>query len=218
MPNKKKKLKKIPAKPDTWYGKAWYFIWHDNSTWSWIVTLILIYLVLKFLIYPGVGLVFGTNSPVVVVISQSMEHNGMPFEEWWGENKDYYLTLNITKDEFSKYPFKNGFNKGDIMFITGKKSRDIKIGDVLVFKSQKPYPFIHRIIQKENKTEWIFQTSGDNNKAQISDSEVDETRVHERLILGTAAFKIPYLGYIKIWLADLIKSTDIGYIIPSNIN
>jgi len=217
MPKKKKKLKKRTKKLDAWYGKAWYFIWHDNSTWSWIVALILIYVILKFLIYPGIGLIFGTNSPMVVVISDSMEHKEMPFDEWWVENKDYYLTINITRADFSTYPFKNGFNKGDLMFITGKKPENIKIGDVIVFQSQKPYPIIHRVIKKEYKSIWVFETKGDNNEAQVRDDELDEAKVHEKQILGKAIFNIPYIGYIKIWLAELIKAAGINYLFSSNL-
>jgi len=217
MPKKNKKLRKKPKKPDTWYQKLWYFIWYDNSIWNWIVILILIYVIIKFLVFPGVGLVFGTSTPLVVVISNSMEHNGMLLEKWWAENKDYYLTMNITKADFETYPFKNGFNKGDLMFIKGKKPEDIKVGDVIVFKAQKSYSLIHRVIKRENKTEWIFQTKGDNTESQIEENELDETRVYERQILGKATLRIPYIGYVKIWFTELIKAVVGDNILPSKI-
>ena len=205
--NSKKKKKEI-KKPTTWYGRLWYFIWHDNSTASWIVNIILAYLIIKFIIYPGMGLVLGTNFPIVAVVSDSMEHH-LPLDEWWAKNEDYYLALNITKADFETYPFKNGFNRGDIMFLLGKKPEDIKIGDVIVFQSKKPYPIIHRVIMKDNKSMWVFQTKGDNNKAQIRDGELDETRILEKQLLGKAVVRIPLLGYVKIWFVELMKITGI---------
>ncbi|MBW2991542.1 signal peptidase I [Candidatus Woesearchaeota archaeon] len=208
--NSKKKKKEV-KKPTTWYGKLWYFIWHDNSMASWIVNIILAYIIIKFLVYPGLGLVFGTNFPIVAVVSDSMEHH-MNLDKWWDKNEDYYLALNITKSDFETYPFKNGFNRGDIMFLIGKEPRDINIGDVIVFQSKKPYPIIHRVIKKQDKGMWVFQTKGDNNKAQIRDEHLDETRVLEKQILGRAVMRVPWLGYVKIWFVDLMKLTGIYYL------
>jgi signal peptidase I len=201
---RKKKDKKELKKPTTWYGKIWHFIWHDNSAASWVVNVILAYVIIKFLVYPGLGLVFGTNFPIVAVVSNSMEHH-QSFDDWWTANEDYYLSLNITKADFENYPFKNGFNRGDIMFLVGKNPQDINIGEVIVFQSKKPYPIIHRVIDKQEKGMWVFQTKGDNNKAQIRDSELDETRVLEKQILGKAVFRLPWLGYVKIWFVDFVN-------------
>ena len=59
----------------TW-KKIWYFIWEDNSIWSWIVNIILAFVLIKFIVYPGLGLILSTSHPVVAVVSESMEHNG----------------------------------------------------------------------------------------------------------------------------------------------
>ena len=205
---KEAKKEKEPKKPTTWYGEVWYFIWHDNSVASWIVNIILAYVIIKFIVYPGLGLIFGTHFPIVAVVSNSMEHH-QSFDQWWTTNEDYYLALNLTKDDFETYPFKNGFNRGDIMFLIGKKPGDIKLGDVIVFQSGKPYPIIHRVIKKDDMSMWVFQTKGDNNKMQIRDSELDETRVLEKQVLGKAVFRAPFLGYVKIWFVDLMKITGI---------
>ncbi|KYK27224.1 hypothetical protein AYK26_04140 [Euryarchaeota archaeon SM23-78] len=235
MPFKRrKKHKKEPKKPTTWYGKIWYFIWHDNSIWSWIVNIILAYIIIKFIVYPGMGLILGTNFPIVAVVSNSMEHH-MPFDNWWANNEDYYLGQNITKADFETYPFKNGFNKGDIMFLIGKKPEDISIGDVIVFQSGEPYPIIHRVIKKEEMNVWVFQTKGDHNGVQIRkyiDPKtgktqffavgenvpnnyiviLDETRVLEKQLLGKAVFRVPWLGYVKILFVDIMKFTGIYYL------
>lgn len=222
MFNKKQDKEKIqekkpeapPKLPTTWYGKVWWFIWNDNSAASWIVNIILAYLIIKFIIYPGLGLVFGTNFPIVAVVSNSMEHH-QGFDDWWDKNEDYYLSVNITKADFESYPFKNGFNRGDIMFLIGKKPEDIKVGDVIVFQSKKPYPIIHRAIGKDQMNMWVFQTKGDNNKAQIRDNELDETRVLETQLLGKAVLRVPWLGYVKIWFVDLLNALGMtSYVNP----
>jgi signal peptidase I len=229
----KRFLKKELKKPTSWYGKIWFFIWHDNSAASWIVNILLAYLIIKFVIYPLLGLIFGTNFPIVAVVSNSMEHH-MNLDDWWVKNEDYYLALNITKTNFEDYPFKNGFNRGDIMFLIGKKPGEIRIGDVIVFQSKKPYPIIHRVINKEDKAMWVFQTKGDNNKDQIREyvdplsgklvllglgqsapdgytPVFDETQILEKQLLGKAVLRVPWLGYVKIWFVDLMKMTGLYY-------
>ena len=54
--------------------KVWKFIWEDDSALSWIVNVILAFVIVKFLIYPGLGLVLHTTHPVVAVVSGSMDH------------------------------------------------------------------------------------------------------------------------------------------------
>ena len=62
---------------------------------------------------------------------------------------DKWYTLNgISKDEFAEFPFKNGFNKGDIIVLKGKKPEYIEVGDVIVFWSAKRDPIIHRVVRK----------------------------------------------------------------------
>ena len=77
--------------------KTWYFIWEDDSIWSWIVNIILAFVLIKFIVYPGLGFVLSTSHPVVAVVSESMEHN-MEFNEWWEQNKDWYIENGINKE------------------------------------------------------------------------------------------------------------------------
>lgn len=172
--------------------KIWRFLTKDNSIMSWIVNLILAFIIVKFLIYPGLGLVFQTPYPVVAVVSGSMEHNAN-FENWWEENQDYYLDKGVTKSEFELYDFHNGFNKGDIMVLQGAK--EYKKGDILVYSTPyHNYPIIHRIIDEDP-----LITKGDNNKVE------DPNQIQEEQIQGKAIVKIPLLGWIKIWFTELIK-------------
>src|SRR3989338_8734422 len=127
--------------------KTWWFIWEDDSIWSWIVNIILAFVLIKFIVYPGLGLLLGTHYPIVAVVSSSMEHDGN-FENWWNGQSTWYLNNDITKENFLTFDFRNGFNKGDIMILYGKKAKDIGIGEVIVFKSGRPDPIIHRVVKK----------------------------------------------------------------------
>lgn len=196
--------------------KVWHFVWEDNSIWSWIVNIILAFILIKFLVYPGLGLALGTSYPIVAVVSNSMEHN-YDFDTWWQNSEEYYSGIGIVKSSFEKFPLKNGFNKGDIMVLWRANPNNIKIGDVIVFISArtnpKPDPIIHRIIIiEENNGNTAYQTKGDNyitNRRQINacfpDGCIYESDIQQSQIIGKALFKVPYLGYIKIWFVDLLN-------------
>ena len=191
----KKKFKK------TW-KKIWWFIWEDNSIWSWIVNIILAFLIIKFLFYPGLGLIVGTQHPIVAVVSSSMEHNET-FDKWWPYQNQWYSKMDISKERFETFPFKNGFNKGDIIFLIGSNPKDIRIGNIIVFQSAKPDPIIHRVVAKWQYNEkYYFQTKGDNrltNQESIRSTQIDETNISENTVIGKALFRVPWLGYVKIW-------------------
>ena len=170
----------IPPRPKKKYNlkqvlkKTWWFIWEDDSVLSWIVNVILAFVLIKFIVYPGLGLIVGTNYPIVAVISGSMEHDGS-FDNWWESpaacqqelctQEKFYNLYGISKSEFEEFKFNHGFNKGDIIFLRNVK--DSEIGDVLVFMSPyKPEPIIHRIIKisvEDNGK--IYLTKGDHNLA-----------------------------------------------------
>ena len=185
--------------------KAWRFIWEEDSIWSWLVNILLAFILIKFVVYPGLGFLLQTSHPVVAVVSESMEHND-GFDKWWGKAGKWYVSNGISKEDFASFPIDNGFNKGDIMVLKGKIASDIKVGDIIVFWSIKKDPIIHRVVKKwqENKV-YYFQTKGDNNPDSIKNFALDETKVSEEQIVGNAIIKIPLLGYIKIWFAELLN-------------
>ena len=194
----KKEVRKLPK-------KIWYFIWEDNSIWSWIVNIILAFVLIKFIVYPGLGFLLTTSHPVVAVVSGSMEHN-MGFDEWWEKNNNWYIENGINKEEFKAFSLKNGFNKGDIMVLIGKNVKNIEVGDVIVFKGDRIDPIIHRVVDKKQINSVIsFQTKGDNNKDSIKNNQLDETNIKEEEIIGKAVLRIPLLGYIKIGFVELLK-------------
>ena len=194
---KKGKINKI-------FKNTWHFIWEDDSIWSWLVNIVLAFVLIKFIVYPGLGFVLSTTHPIVAVVSSSMEHD-RSFDEWWDINKQWYIEMDLSNEYFSKSPFKNGFNKGDIMILKGEKPQDIKIGEVIVFQSKRPDPIIHRVVKKwKEEGTYYFQTKGDNNQDSFSSPFLDETRISEDKLVGKAICRVPLLGYIKIWFVQLI--------------
>ncbi len=212
-------------KPETQWGKIWYFIWYEDSLASWVVNIILAFILIKFLIYPGLGLIMGTSLPVVAVVSESMDHdyvkdscnpryilcgevitNKDNKQEYWETCGEWYEDQGITQEAFSDYKLSKGFSKGDIIVLRGKKPENIAVGDIVVFQAQKPYPIIHRVVAKEQTaTGYIFETKGDHNQYQITETGLNEKMVHENLIIGTAAARVPWLGWVKIAVVDLIQ-------------
>lgn len=191
--------------------KLWWFLWEDNSILSWIANFVLAFVLIKFVVYPGLGFLLGTAFPVVAVVSGSMEHDG-DFATWWQSDayclgkpcsqKDWYALYEIREENFQQYSFKNGFNKGDIMVLGGIEPKNIKIGDVLVFSKQQSDPIIHRVvaIQTDNEKGFIFQTKGDHN----ADSGDMDKEIQEQKIIGKAIMRIPFLGWIKIAFVEII--------------
>jgi len=169
------------------------------------VNVILAFVLIKFIIFPTLGFVLSTTHPIVAVVSGSMEHDAR-FEPWWEAHGQWYESRNITLKEFRSFPFREGFNRGDIMLLYGKKPKDIKRGDVIVFQSTSRDPIIHRVVDKrQDKSDYVFQTKGDNNADSIKTSQLDETRIPEAQVIGAAVFRIPLLGYVKIIFIEIIQ-------------
>ena len=149
-----------------WYGKVWHFLAHEDSWQSFLVNAILVILIGKFLILPGIGLALGTDYPLVAVVSGSMDHQGQDFNEWWDINGAWYEEHNITKQEFELYYRPDGFKKGDAFVVKGVAADQIKVGDIIVYSiAEKQDPIIHRVVWI-NKDE-TFATKGDSNSAQF---------------------------------------------------
>jgi len=209
--------------------KSWNWVWHSDSIWSWIVALAIIYIVIKFIFFPGLSLLFGTSLPLAGVESSSMDHqiarddhnilnlcgkikdeNSIDFNQYWETCGNWYEENNITKEQFSEFPLKDGFKKGDIIIVWGRFKP--KIGDIIVFKvnpgSTAPRPIIHRIVSIDEQG--TIQTKGDHNAKQLTSSnniyKTDETKISQDQIIGKAIMKIPLFGWPKIWASELINA------------
>ena len=196
-----------------YWKKFWHFIWEDESLLSWLANVALAFILIKFIVYPGFGLVLQTTHPVVAVMSSSMEHGG-EFDLWWekdmaicGQRKpcaqrDFYAGYNISTSMFQGFKFRNGFDTGDIMVIRGTNPEDFKVGDVMVYwGGTETIPIIHMVISiTEENGRLYFRTKGDNN-AGLNNNEV---KIDSKLIVGKALFRVPYLGWVKIGFVNTV--------------
>ena len=144
--------------------------------------------------------------PLAIVESCSMYHERnllSNFNNWWDFWDEKYSNLEITEEQFKTFPFKKGFNKGDILFIIKAKPDKLKIGDIIIFNAEQQNPIIHRIIKIEKKDdEYIFSTIGDHNSGQLP---VEKT-INENQLVGKAVFKlVPYVGWGKLIFFEYTK-------------
>jgi len=192
--------------------KFWNFIWNDDSWLSWIVSLILAFIIVKFIFFPLLSLILGTGLPLVVIESSSMSHSSSgtflgnlfsteaSFSSWWDIQGSWYENTNLTKQKAEKWRFKTGMEKGDIIVVWGRGN--LKIGDTIIFNGNQKYPIIHRVINiQETNNQKIYSTKGDNNMGQL---EIEKS-IQENQIIGKAVFRIPLLGWIKLWFVDIIN-------------
>jgi signal peptidase len=137
-----------------------------------------------FLIYYIMQVALNTNTPMVVVVSGSMEPNI--------HHGDLLFLRGIDAENI-----KNGTTEG-------------KEGDVIVFDARglpgwfhaPADPIVHRVVDKKFDNGWFFRTKGDANSLS------DPAWVPETKIFGIVVGRIPYIGWVKIIL------TDSGLLIP----
>jgi signal peptidase len=135
----------------------------------------------SFLLYFILQIALNTETPIVVVVSGSM---------------------------------KPTLNEGDLLFVRGINPADIRNGtvedmngDIIVFDAHGVWtnppnePIVHRVVDKKFEDGiWQFQTKGDNN--EYIDEPGNPVWVPSYKIYGVVCGKIPYIGWIKIILAD----------------
>ena len=216
--------------------KVWWFIWESDSIWSWLVNILLAFIIIKFLVYPGLGLMLGTTHPVVAVVSSSMEHNALPvclrhdsnggcmqFKEGkyqiCGAEIDEKGFMDI--DEYFAVCGSWYLNNTEItqsMFREFRFKNGFNKGDIMVLGNPKNIKVGDTIVfVSAHKPEPIihrvikvngetYTTKGDHN----GDSGSFEKRIQKENIIGKAVMKIPWLGWIKIGFVGLLKLMGIG--------
>lgn len=91
------------------------------------------------------------------------------------------------------------YYRGDALMIEKCNIKDIKIGDVLVFKSEGRV-ITHRVIKKYMEHDQLkFITKGDNNKTR--DGIISDKSNY----LGKGIFIVKYIGYPTVWLNEKFK-------------
>jgi signal peptidase I len=210
--------------------KVWWFIWEDNSVWSWIVNIILAFVIIKFLVYPALGFALGTTHPVVAVVSSSMEHNSVPIcLEYSNGRCELYkigkyavcgFEVNERKfldlDEYYKICggwYSENTNITKEMFRDFKFKNGFNKGDIMVLARPKNveigdiivFYVEHRpdpIIHRVIEiTEKGYTTKGDHNH----DSADFENDIEKDKVIGRAVMRVPLLGWIKIGFMGLLR-------------
>lgn len=170
--------------------KIYNFLWVSESPTSYIAFVIIAFIVLRFIAFPGFLMVTG-YSDVAAVVSGSMIHNSDQFFH----NHDSWLEFNgFTKEELSEWPYQNGLDVGDVIFVKSVEAEEINVGDVILFNSPRGQ-IIHRVVfVNKINDEYFFTTKGDANPG-VSMLEKD---IPYDNIKGELVSKIPYLGYPKV--------------------
>lgn len=175
--------------------RFWQFLQEDSWP-SWIVSMIIIIVGIKFIFFPLLAFTTSSSLPLVVVESCSM-YQGYSFDEWWNNNHDWYEQRGISKEIFYDFSFRRGLNKGDIIFVWGRGNYEL--GDIIIFQANTQHPIIHRIV-----SESFISTKGDNNPSQLA----VEGKINQDSIIGKSVFKIPYLGWVKLIFFEFSKTPD----------
>lgn len=198
------------------WKKFWYLLTKDESLKGWIFAVIFLFIFIKLIFFPLLNLIAGTTHALSIVESCSMHHDSRllffhDFDKWWKSNENKYSTYNLTKNDFKDFKLKNGFTKGDILFVTKATPEKLKIGDIILFNAGQNNPIIHRIIniKKENE-KYLFTTIGDNNPNSLTNKNnpfgINEINIKEEQLVGKLAFKIaPYIGWSKLIFYDFRK-------------
>ncbi len=179
--------------------KFWKFVWYDDSVISYIIFFILAFIFLK-ISYPvaitGMHAVVGVND-IVSIVSGSMIHDSTTqFTHY-----DYLQNIGYSSEEINSFPYNNGLNMGDLMFVHDIKSGDIRVGDIVVFYDYTGNMIIHRVIQiSESGGEYFYTTKGDHNNGSMP----SENNITYGRIKGVARNRVPLLGIPKMLLTRFI--------------
>jgi signal peptidase I len=144
-------------------------------------------IVAAYLLNFGLGLVLGTDLPVVAVVSDSMTHDSttaIRHYEYLQKNFGY------SREEIDSWPMTGGFLRGDALVVVGTKREELKPGDVIVYSIEgQNTPIVHRIVKIEDGK---IVTKGDHNP---SVDPWEPSKIH-----GKAVAVIPFLGWPKLLL------------------
>lgn len=202
---------------------------------SWIVYLVSAFF-FAWLIYTGMGLALGTASPMMIVVSGSMQplyHRG-DIVLLQGTNAQGLLGPEVFLDEpslkgkglaeiatLNYVPGSNSRVIESIEFNQGEKIPIGKNGSVVVYwSSYMQEPIIHRVAAKLKAGDgWYLVTKGDSEQNKSLDQDcgtVTNNRpgkpcvqlypIPIEEVQGKALFHIPVVGCVKLWFLDDLGS------------
>lgn len=185
--------------------RVYEFLFKEDTVQSNLAFAAVAFIFIKYVFLPFLGLITGTSLPVVAVISQSMYH-----PEGWAEDSalcrngpctqtEYYAERGIDPDRFASFPLSDGFSRGDILLLEGHTT--VEVGDVVVYRVPNRYPVIHRVVEDNGDT---IVLKGDNNPQPIE--QLNEYALPKSSVEGQAYLRIPYVGYVKIFITTLLSN------------
>lgn len=183
-------------KEGNWLRRFWEFLKED--TWqSMVVSLILAFIIIKFIFFPVLSFITGASMPLVIVESCSMHHSRSLAEIL---NDGIYDQFGIGSENTSSFSFKNGLEKGDIIIVVSAK--EAKVGNVIIFQGGQKNPIIHRIVRIDEND--LITTKGDNNNGLLP----AEQGIKRENVIGKAVFRVPYLGWLKLIFYEPFRSAS----------
>jgi len=171
-----------------YFKKAWSFLQTDSWP-SFVVTLLIAFVVIKFVFFPGLSFLTGSSLPLVIVESCSMYHHEDGMDKSF--ESSVYEEYGLDLVDSLGWDFQNGFSKGDVIFVVG--ADDVEVGDVIIFNGGIQYPLIHRVVGAGKS----YATKGDNYKTNARQLPA-EKNISEGQLIGKALFKVPFIGWAKL--------------------
>ena len=184
-------------------------LWRNEYFQTIIVVALIVLIVFGF--WYGSQLALNTKiPPALAVVSGSM---CIPYDGAC----DGWLSVN--------HPFERTLHKGDIIIIQGVNPQDLNANypdsDIIVYQDPR-YPndpdakIVHRIVGKEEINNTLyFYTKGDGNNAPDvwptipKQYEYDPWGpISQDLIYGKVVMRIPWVGYIAIFMKDVLGSNS----------
>jgi signal peptidase I len=216
--------------------QVWYFIWESDSIWSWLVNIVLAFVIIKFLVYPGLGFLLQTDYPVVAVVSGSMEHktphpcndydrktnicNSYDKQRYYLCDKTFSDKQKVDSDFFWKtcghwYENNTQITKED--FKDFEFSNGFNTGDIMVLKGISPEK-----IEEGNVIVYMSHSASYPIIHRVVDikkmgeiytfvtkgdhNSAADPLVDQKYVIGKAVLRIPLLGWIKIGFVRLIQT------------
>lgn len=206
------------------------YVFKGDDVLSHILYFGFLFVLFKFILIPIIGLLLHTSFPLTVIVSGSMEQDlldgnvcGVEVEihlnrTYWDVCGIFYENkLKISQNQFNNFSYSSGMNRGDVIVVYGKNPKNIKLGDVILFKGQDKVilengeeeslfflqygPIIHRVIQiTEKEDKFYFTTKGDNNPEILS----KEINIPQEDVIGVAVLRIPYLGLLNYYFYEYV--------------
>ena len=206
---------------------------NNNEALSWIVYIASAF-VFAWLFYTVLGLVLGTGSPMVIVLSGSMEplyHRGdvIVMQNANAENLlapivelDNESLVESPLDSFANaiYSEQNGVIQS-LEFSGGQQLPITQQGDIVVYWSDlQQKPIIHRAVAKLHAQDgWYVLTKGDSEQNSSIDQDCGRIilghpdkecitlyPIPVEKLEGKSSFSIPLVGCLKLWPLDNLIS------------